>query len=149
MKICRKEHSRKPPYIFSIGCLHQAIWHVSYRRRDCVIKIHREEETLAIPKIDNTEIILSTQTSVNRSYEEKAELTVLTVVRRLLATAACLFAVDAEPAVAQVLDLENLDGPTAVQMMEDSKLTSVELTKAYIARIIAVFIRVGRHNHNG
>jgi hypothetical protein len=36
-----------------------------------------------------------------------------------------------------VLDLERLDGPTAIQMMEDGTLTSVQLTRAYISRICA------------
>ena len=39
---------------------------------------------------------------------------------------------------APVLDLETLDGPQAEKMMEDGKLTSVELTRAYIARIAAL-----------
>ena len=55
--------------------------------------------------------------------------------RRLLActvTAASLFAATTAPASAAgpVLDLEDLDGPTAVEMMEDGELTSVELTQA-------------------
>jgi amidase len=37
-----------------------------------------------------------------------------------------------------VLDLETLDGPTAERMMEDGELTSVQLTRAYIARIAAL-----------
>src|SRR5262249_37193478 len=47
----------------------------------------------------------------------------------------------AVPASAQadpVLDLEKLDGPTAIEMMEDGELTSVQLTRAYIARIAAL-----------
>ena len=39
---------------------------------------------------------------------------------------------------AQVLDLERLDGPTAIKMMEEGKLTSVRLTRAYIERINAL-----------
>jgi amidase len=62
--------------------------------------------------------------------------------RRLLAgavSAAILFAAPAAPALADpVLDLEKLDGPTAVEMMEDGELTSVQLTRAYIARIDAL-----------
>ena len=44
----------------------------------------------------------------------------------------------AAPAQAAELDLETLDGPTADEMMEDGKLTSVQLTRAYIARIAAL-----------
>ncbi len=45
----------------------------------------------------------------------------------------------AAPASADpVLDLETLDGPTAERMMEDGELTSVQLTRAYIARIAAL-----------
>jgi Asp-tRNA(Asn)/Glu-tRNA(Gln) amidotransferase A subunit family amidase len=63
--------------------------------------------------------------------------------RRLLAcvaTATTLLAVQAAPALAAdpVLDLEKLDGPTAIAMMEHGTLTSVALTKAYIARISAL-----------
>ena len=63
--------------------------------------------------------------------------------RRLVAsavTAASLLAMQASPALAAgpVLDLEKLDGPTAVKMMERGTLTSVALTKAYIARISAL-----------
>ncbi|HZO07246.1 MAG TPA: amidase family protein, partial [Solirubrobacterales bacterium] len=36
------------------------------------------------------------------------------------------------------LDLETLDGPTAIEMMESGDLTSVELTQAYIDRIYAL-----------
>jgi amidase len=36
------------------------------------------------------------------------------------------------------LDLEHLDGPELVAMLDDGELTSVELTKAYIARIDAL-----------
>jgi amidase len=50
-----------------------------------------------------------------------------------------LFALIAAPANADpVLDLEKLDGPTAIKMMEDGELTSVQLTRAYIARIAAL-----------
>src|ERR1700742_329947 len=56
---------------------------------------------------------------------------------RLLAVT-CALAVTAAPASAAELDLETLDGPTAVKMMEEGKLTSVELTRAYIARIEAL-----------
>ena len=65
-----------------------------------------------------------------------------TSVRRLFAgavSAAILFAAPAAPALADpVLDLERLDGPTAIEMMEDGELTSVQLTRAYIARIDAL-----------
>ena len=44
----------------------------------------------------------------------------------------------AAPAQAAELDLETLDGPTAVKLMDEGKLTSVELTRAYIARIAAL-----------
>ncbi|MCW5892892.1 MAG: hypothetical protein KIT14_20455 [bacterium] len=44
----------------------------------------------------------------------------------------------AHQAFAAALDLERLDGPTAIKMMEEGKLTSVKLTKAYIARIEAL-----------
>lgn len=64
-------------------------------------------------------------------------------IMRLLAcavTAASMFAVPTAPALAAdpVLDLEKLDGPTAIKMMEDGDLTSVELTRAYINRIAAL-----------
>ena len=41
-------------------------------------------------------------------------------------------------APAAELNLETLDGPTAVKLMDEGKLTSVELTRAYIARIAAL-----------
>jgi len=44
----------------------------------------------------------------------------------------------ASPAMAADLDLEALDGPTAIEMMESGELTSVELTRAYIDRIEAL-----------
>ena len=44
----------------------------------------------------------------------------------------------AAPAQAAELNLETLDGPTAVKLMDEGKLTSVELTRAYIARIAAL-----------
>ncbi len=44
----------------------------------------------------------------------------------------------AAPAHAAELDLETLDGPTAERMMQEGTLTSVELTRAYIARIAAL-----------
>ena len=50
---------------------------------------------------------------------------------------ACALA-GAAPAQAAELDLETLDGPTAVKLMDEGKLTSVELTRAYIARIAAL-----------
>lgn len=63
--------------------------------------------------------------------------------RRLLACAAVVAsfgAASAVPASAAdpVLDLEKLDGPTAIKMMEDGDLTSVQLTRAYIKRIAAL-----------
>lgn len=42
------------------------------------------------------------------------------------------------PAAEQQLDLETLTAPQARQMMEDGELTSVELTRAYLARIEAL-----------
>ncbi len=56
---------------------------------------------------------------------------------RLLAVT-CVLGLTAAPASAADLDLESLDGPTAVKLMEEGKLTSVELTRAYIARIAAL-----------
>ena len=56
--------------------------------------------------------------------------------RAILAVACAL--VCAAPAQAAELDLETLDGPTAVKLMDEGKLTSVELTRAYIARIAAL-----------
>src|SRR3954451_9071230 len=47
-------------------------------------------------------------------------------------------ALSAAPAHAAELNLETLDGPTAEKLMEEGKLTSVELTRAYIARIAAL-----------
>ncbi len=59
--------------------------------------------------------------------------------RRLVVLACALTAALAAPAsAAQPLDLETLDGPTAVRMMEQGTLTSVELTRQYIARIAAL-----------
>ena len=57
-----------------------------------------------------------------------------------LATLTCtLGVVLAAPAVAaEPLDLETLDGPTATAMMARGELTSVELTRQYIARIAAL-----------
>ncbi len=57
---------------------------------------------------------------------------------RLVALACVVGGLWAAPASAAELNLETLDGPTAVKMMEDGKLTSVELTRAYIARIAAL-----------
>jgi Asp-tRNA(Asn)/Glu-tRNA(Gln) amidotransferase A subunit family amidase len=55
------------------------------------------------------------------------------------AAAACIAAVmAAAPAQAAELNLEQLDGPTAIELMDEGKLTSVELTRAYIARIAAL-----------
>jgi Asp-tRNA(Asn)/Glu-tRNA(Gln) amidotransferase A subunit family amidase len=56
-----------------------------------------------------------------------------------LLLAACVLAVTSAPALAQpALDLERLDGPTLAQMLDEGKLTSVKLVKAYIARIEAL-----------
>jgi amidase len=54
----------------------------------------------------------------------------------MLALACAL--VCAAPARAAELNLETLDGPTAVKRMDEGKLTSVELTRAYIERIAAL-----------
>ena len=56
--------------------------------------------------------------------------------RAILAVACAL--VCAAPAQAAELDLETLDGPAAIKLMDEGKLTSVELTRAYIARIAAL-----------
>lgn len=48
-------------------------------------------------------------------------------------TLACTGSAQAEP-----LDLERLTGPEAIEMMERGQLTSVQLTRAYIARIGAL-----------
>src|SRR4029079_14069949 len=58
------------------------------------------------------------------------------VVRGLLLTGSWLLA--AAPAGGAALDLELLDGPTAIKMMEEGKLSSFKLTKAYLARIDAL-----------
>jgi Asp-tRNA(Asn)/Glu-tRNA(Gln) amidotransferase A subunit family amidase len=58
--------------------------------------------------------------------------------RRLVTLACVLAAVTAAPASAAELNLETLDGPTAVKLMDEGKLTSVELTRAYITRIAAL-----------
>src|SRR5690349_18524724 len=57
---------------------------------------------------------------------------------RMAAVACVLGLAAAAPASAAELDLETLDGPAAVKLMEEGKLTSVELTRAYIARIAAL-----------
>ena len=59
-------------------------------------------------------------------------------MKRALIALACALACAAPPAHAADLDLETLDGPTAVKLMDEGKLTSVELTRAYIARIAAL-----------
>src|SRR5690349_11736956 len=66
-------------------------------------------------------------------------MTLVTAARRAAVLACALGAVSAAPAAsAAPLDLETLDGPTAVRMMEQGTLTSVELTRQYIARIAAL-----------
>lgn len=60
------------------------------------------------------------------------------IVLRLVFAAGCMLAAHATPAHAAALDLERLDAPTATQLMEQGKLTSVKLVKAYIARIEAL-----------
>ena len=59
-----------------------------------------------------------------------------TFTRHLVTTLVLLAAPAA--ASAEPLDLERLDGPTAIKMMEEGKLTSVKLTQAYIVRIDAL-----------
>src|SRR5215813_6188939 len=104
-------------------------------RRDDGNEISREEP---IPEAMTMEVMPPSQVCATRSLEEKAPITVPTVVRRLLATAICVLVVDNAPATAQVLDLEKLDGQTAIKMMEEGTLTSVALTQAYIDRIKAL-----------
>lgn len=70
--------------------------------------------------------------------EAKARSAAPTVARLLVLAAACLLVAQTSPASAQVLDLETLDGPTAIKMMEEGRLTSVRLTKAYLDRIDAL-----------
>ncbi|MBK5219960.1 MAG: amidase [Thermoleophilia bacterium] len=65
------------------------------------------------------------------------------VVRRVLACAALaltflVLATAGSASAAPILDLETLDGPTAIEMMDKGELTSVELTQAYIDRILAL-----------
>src|SRR5690606_22277711 len=60
------------------------------------------------------------------------------VLALLLAAGACFLVAGAAPVRAQPLDLERLDGPTAIAMMEKGQLTSVRLTKMYIERIEAL-----------
>ncbi|WP_053227163.1 amidase family protein [Solirubrobacter soli] len=59
---------------------------------------------------------------------------------RLAALTCAVGAICATPAHAAepILDLETLDGPTAEAMMANGTLTSVQLTRAYIARIAAL-----------
>jgi amidase len=63
---------------------------------------------------------------------------ILARLRRPTLAALALVALHATTAAAQPLDLERLDGPTAIKMMEEGKLTSVKLVKAYIERIRAL-----------
>src|SRR3954468_9624729 len=59
-------------------------------------------------------------------------------LKRAFAAAVIGCALFAAPAHAADLNLETLDGPTAEKLMDEGKLTSVELTRAYIARIAAL-----------
>src|SRR4051794_24154210 len=59
-------------------------------------------------------------------------------LKRAFAAAVIGCALFAAPAHAAELNLETLDGPTAEKLMEEGKLTSVELTRAYITRIAAL-----------
>jgi len=62
-----------------------------------------------------------------------------TRARRALVFVVCLLTAAPTPASSQdVPDLETLDGPTAIKLMEEGKLTSVKLVKAYIKRIEAL-----------
>ena len=56
----------------------------------------------------------------------------------LLCALVAVLTAGAAPAAADPLDLEKLDGPTAIELMESGELTSVQLTRAYIARIAAL-----------
>ena len=69
---------------------------------------------------------------------ERVRRSTPTVLLRLVAAVAFLLAVRAAPALADPLDLEKLDGPTAIKMMENGQLTSVKLTQAYVERIEAL-----------
>jgi Asp-tRNA(Asn)/Glu-tRNA(Gln) amidotransferase A subunit family amidase len=61
-------------------------------------------------------------------------------VRRAFAAAVigCALLAGAGPAQAADLDLETLDGATAERLMDEGKLTSVELVRAYLTRIAAL-----------
>ena len=74
-----------------------------------------------------------------RSNAESPTLRILRAIgRHILVFGACLLSFAVAEAFAQELDLEKLDGPTAIKMMEQGKLTSVRLTRAYIERIEAL-----------
>src|SRR5262249_48736537 len=94
------------------------------REREGAIPRAEKEPFLRAAPVEG---MLPPQAWTPRSLEEKAPITVPTVVQYLLATVACLLALDAAPAQAQVLDLEKLDGLTAIKMMEEGTLTSVAL----------------------
>ena len=64
--------------------------------------------------------------------------TLRVVGRYLLVFGVCVLSFAVAEAFAQELDLEKLDGPTAIKMMEEGKLTSVRLTRAYLERIDAL-----------
>jgi len=55
-----------------------------------------------------------------------------------VAVAATLGLMAVSAGAQDIPNLETLDGPTAISLMEQGKLTSVKLTKAYIARIEAL-----------
>jgi len=59
-------------------------------------------------------------------------------VRQFMMTVASLLAAHTAEALAAALDLEKLDAPTAITMMEKGQLTSVKLVEAYIVRIDAL-----------
>ena len=73
-----------------------------------------------------------------RACDSPARHVVRVAARHALVVAACVLSLAATRAFAQELDLEKLDGPTAIKMMEEGKLTSVRLTRAYIERIEAL-----------
>ena len=72
------------------------------------------------------------------SADSPALHTLRAFARYLLVLGVCLLSFAVAEAFAEELDLEKLDGPTAIRMMEEGKLTSVRLTRAYRERIDAL-----------
>ena len=72
------------------------------------------------------------------SADSPALHTLRAFARYLLVLGVCLLSFAVAEAFAEELDLEKLDGPTAIRMMEEGKLTSVRLTRAYLERIDAL-----------